>query len=137
MVNEIAGRRVSRLVTVIYFTITTVSFLIYGFILRSSGEEMSISPENLSQFIRIVFYSADLMLKIYALIVLISAAIRARNKSLKLLYGRLGIIFAGISLMSSAALHFANSWQIAGLYFLLAVFWCRPGTHIYFKIIPA
>ena len=83
---------------------------------------MSIAPENLSQFIRIIFYSADLILKIYALLILTRAAIKARNKLLKQLYGRLGIVFAGIALMSSAALHFADTWQIAGLYFLLLFF---------------
>ncbi|MEE4116338.1 MAG: helix-turn-helix transcriptional regulator [Marinilabiliaceae bacterium] len=121
-VNEISGVRLNRLLTIIYFVITSSSFLVYGFILRTTGEEESLSPDKLSRLIRIVFYSADLLLKTYALVVLTASAIRKANIAQKSLLIRLGIIFFSISLMSSAALHFANTWQPAGLYFLLLFF---------------
>lgn len=130
MVYELSGKEVPPFVSIIYFTLTTISFLIYGIILRGSGTDRDITPEHLSQIIRIVFYSINMAIVIYAMSVLITSAIRSRNQSQRLFLTRLALLFPGISIMSSVALHLAASYKLAGLYFILVFFGANLGPII-------
>lgn len=113
MANEISGRKTRQSVSIIYFILTTISFLAYGLILRNSPENRSIDPGNLSQLIRIIFYSLDILVKSYVALILFGQ---------KKVYKRLALILILTTLMSSAALHFAYLHPLIGIYFILLFF---------------
>jgi len=120
--NELISRKVSQSVAIIFFTVATASFLIYGLILRRLPEKSDLSSADLSQLIRIAFYSIDLLVKIYILVMLIYTAIRSGNNKKRILLVRFGFILAGLAVLNAVALHFAH-WSIyVGLYFLLFYF---------------
>ena len=113
MANELAGKETRQLVSIIYFVLATLSFLAYGLILRASPENRSIDPEKLSQLIRTIFYIIDLLIKVYIALIL---ARQTRYIS------RMALVFLLISIMSSAALHFAYLHPLIGIYFILLFF---------------
>ena len=120
--NELISRKVNQPVAIIYFTLATVSFLVYGLILRQLPEKPDLSSTQLGQLIRIIFYSIDLLVKIYVFFLLISSALRISNREKRIMLVRFGSILAGLALLNSLALHFAY-WSIyVGLYFLLFYF---------------
>ena len=120
--NELISRKVSQSVAIIFFTLSTASFLIYGLILRRLPEKSDLSGADLSQLIRIVFYSIDLLVKIYILVMLIYTAIRSGNNKKRILLVRFGFILAGLAVLNAVALHFAYWSVYVGLYFLLFYF---------------
>jgi len=120
--NELISKKVSQSVAIIFFTLATVSFLIYGLILRKLPEKSDLSSADLSQLIRIAFYSIDLLVKIYILVILIYTAIRSSNHEKRIFLVRFGLILAGIALLNAVALHFAFWSVYVGLYFLLFYF---------------
>lgn len=120
--NELISRKVSQSVAIIFFTVATASFLIYGLILRRLPEKSDLSSADLNQLIRIVFYSIDLLVKIYILVMLIYTAIRSGNNKKRILLVRFGFILAGLAVLNAVALHFAYWSVYVGLYFLLFYF---------------
>ncbi len=120
--NELISRKVSQSVAIIFFTLATASFLIYGLILRNMPENAGLNSVDLSQLVRIVLYSIDLLVKIYILVILIYRAVRTSNNEKRILLVRFGFILAGIALLNAIALHFAYWSVYVGLYFLLFYF---------------
>lgn len=120
--NELISRKVNQPVAIIYFTLATVSFLIYGLILRKLPENPDLSSTQLGQLIRIIFYSIDIMVKIYVFFLLISAALRISNREKRIMLVRFGSILAGLALLNALALHFAYWSVYVGIYFLLFYF---------------
>lgn len=120
--NELISRKVSQSFAIIFFTLATASFLFYGLILRNLPENSALSSTDLSQLIRIVFYSIDLLVKLYILAMFMYRAIRISNNEKRILLVRFGFILTGLAVLNAVALHFA-SWSVyAGLYFLLLYF---------------
>ncbi len=122
MANEIAGRNIKQSISISYFILTTIFFLAYGLILRSSPDSRNIDPENLSRLIRIVFYALDLLVKLYVVIILFSKGKKSGKTKYPSLNKRFSFILIGTALMSSAALHFAYVHPLIGIYFILLFF---------------
>ena len=120
--NELIPRKVNQSVAIIFFTLSTASFLIYGLIIRKLPEDSGLENANLNQSVRIAFYSIDLIVKIYILATLIYAAIRRSNKGKRILLLRFGSILFGLGVLNAIALHFAYLSIYIGLYFLLFYF---------------
>lgn len=120
--NEIISRKVSQSVAIIYFILSTVSFLIYGLILRKLPENASMDSADINRLVRIVFYSIDLVVKLYIMVLLLSRAIRTQSDQKRIFLFRTGSIIMGLAILNALALHLSD-WSIyAGLYFLLLYF---------------
>jgi len=120
--NELISRKVSQYVAIVYFTLSTTSFLIYGLILRRLPENSQLTTADLNQLVRIVFYSIDVLVKLYIMSLLFYTAMRSHNDRKRILLVRFGFILAGLGILNAVALHFAD-WSIyIGLYFLLFYF---------------
>ncbi len=122
MAHEMSGRKINQYISISYFILSTLFFLAYGLILKSSPDKRNINPDNLSQLIRIVFYTLDLLVKIYVLMLLILQGIKSGRAKYPALNKRFSFILTGIALMSSAALHFAYVHPLIGIYFILLFF---------------
>ncbi|MBN1388294.1 MAG: LuxR family transcriptional regulator [Bacteroidales bacterium] len=120
--NELISRKVSQSVGIIFFTLSTASFLIYGLILRKLPEDSGLESADLNQLVRIAFYSIDLIVKIYILAILTYAAIRSNNNEKRILLVRFGFILSGLGVLNAFALHFAYFSVYIGFYFLLFYF---------------
>lgn len=120
--NELFSRKVSQSIAIIFFSLATVSFLVYGLILKNIPDNPDLSSDDLSQLIRIVFYSIDLLVKVYILIMCIYKAIRSKNNEKGKLIVRFGLLLTGLAILNAAALHFAYRSVYIGLYFLLFYF---------------
>lgn len=120
--NELIPRKVNQSVAIIFFTLSTASFLIYGLIIKKLPEDSGLENANLNQSVRIAFYSIDLIVKIYILATLIYAAIRRSNKGKRIMLLRFGSILFGLGVLNALALHFAYFSIYIGLYFLLFYF---------------
>jgi len=119
---ELISRKVNQPVAVIYFTLATVSFLVYGLILRKLPEKPHLSGTELDQLMRIIFYSIDLLVRIYVFFLLISAALGTGDREKRVMLVRFGSILGGLALLNALALHFAYWSVYVGLYFLLFYF---------------
>lgn len=122
MANEIAGRNIKQSISISYFILTTIFFLAYGLILRSSPDNRNIDPDNLSQIIRVIFYTLDLLVKLYVVLILLSKGKKSGHIKYPSLNSRLSLILLVTALMSSAALHFAYVHPLIGIYFILLFF---------------
>jgi DNA-binding CsgD family transcriptional regulator len=122
MAHEMSGKKIRQSVTIVYFILTTLFFLVYGLILRGSPEKPIIDPLNISQAIRIVFYSIDLLVKLYVVILLLQKSLKLKNTVYRVLLRRLLLILSGITIMNSLALHFASVHPLIGIYFILLFF---------------
>ncbi|HDZ40952.1 MAG TPA: LuxR family transcriptional regulator [Bacteroidetes bacterium] len=120
--HELIFRKVNQSLAIVFFTLATVSFLVYGLILRKLPGDPDLSSSLLGQIIRIVFYSIDLLVKIYIFFLLISTAIRISKREKRIMLVRFGSIIAGLGLINALALHFAYWSVYVGLYFLLFYF---------------
>ncbi|MEZ5011838.1 MAG: hypothetical protein R2744_09725 [Bacteroidales bacterium] len=70
-------------VTFVYFTVAALSFLVYGFLLKSTPVTEMMDYESVNRYIRIAFYVADLVVKFYILLMIIPRAIRTGNLARK------------------------------------------------------
>ncbi len=120
--NELLSRKVNQSIAIVFFSLATTSFLVYGFILRNIPDNPDLSSNDLNQLIRIVFYSIDLLVKVYILIMCILKAIRSKSTEERTLIIRFGFLLTGLALLNAAALHFAYLSVYIGLYFLLFYF---------------
>ncbi|MDT8400679.1 MAG: LuxR C-terminal-related transcriptional regulator [Bacteroidales bacterium] len=120
--NELISRKVNQSVAIIFFTLASVSFLVYGLILRKLPEKPDLSSSQLGQIIRIAYYSIDLLVKIYIFLLLITTALRISKREKRIMLVRFGSILAGLGLINALALHFAYWSLYVGLYFLLFYF---------------
>ncbi|MEZ5000822.1 MAG: hypothetical protein R2727_09365 [Bacteroidales bacterium] len=71
-------------VTFVYFTVAALSFLVYGFLLKSTPVTEMMDYESVNRYIRIAFYVADLVVKFYILLMIIPRAIRTGNLARKI-----------------------------------------------------
>lgn len=122
MAHEMSGRKINQYISISYFILSTLFFLAYGLILRSSPDKRNIDPDNLSQLVRIVFYTLDLLVKIYVLILLLYRGKKSGRAKYPALNKRFSYILLATALMSSAALHFAYFHPLVGIYFILLFF---------------
>jgi len=120
--NELFSRKVSQSIAIVFFSLATASFLVYGLILRNIPDNPDLSSNDLNQLVRIVFYSIDLLVKLYIFIMCIYNAIRSNNDEKRILFVRFGFLLAGLAILNAAALHFAYWSVYVGLYFLLFYF---------------
>ncbi len=119
---ELISRKVYQPVSIIFFTLTTVSFLVYGLIIRKLPDNTELLSADIHQLIRTAFYAIDIIVRIYILVLLLSAALRTRNNDKRALLVRFGFIALGLALINALALHFAYLNVYVGLYFLLVYF---------------
>ena len=122
MAGDLGERKVPPYLSIIYFIVTTLAFLVYGLILKSDPENRIFGFGNLTQLTKIAFYTADLAVKFVILFMLIGSALRIRVLGRRLFLTRLGAIFAGLSIMSALALHFSSLHTLVGLYFIMIYF---------------
>lgn len=120
--NELTARKVHQYVSVIYFILVTILFLVYGLILRDLPDDSRAFTGDPGKAIKIVFYVIDLGVKLYIFILLLTAAVRSNNKLKNRLFVRFGGILAGMSALAAAALHFSELNIFIGVYFLLTYF---------------
>lgn len=120
--HELIKRKLQQSVSIVFFVIATASFLVYGFVIRYLPGSTTFSSAELNLLVRIVFYSLDLAVKIYVMVLLVSSAMRCNNKDKRILLVRFGFITAGLAVLSAFALHFAFRNILAGPYFLLLYF---------------
>jgi len=119
---ELISRKVFQPVSIIFFTLTTVSFLVYGLIIRKLPDNTDLLSADIRQLIRIAFYAIDIIVRIYILVLLLSAAMRISNNEKRILLVRFGFIALGLALINALALNFAYLTIYVGLYFLLVYF---------------
>lgn len=120
--HELISRKVNQSVTIIFFILATVSFLIYGLVINKMPETSILSIVDLSQLVRIIFYSIDMLVKVYIFFILIYRAIRATNKEKRIMLVRFGFILLVLGALNAVALHFAYLSVYIGMYFLLLYF---------------
>lgn len=120
--HELISRKVNQSVTIIFFILATVSFLIYGLVINKMPETSILSIVDLSQLVRIIFYSIDMLVKAYIFFILIYRAIRATNKEKRIMLVRFGFILLVLGALNAVALHFAYLSVYIGMYFLLLYF---------------
>lgn len=116
---EIINKRVPQYIAIIYFTITTLAFLIYG---RTIQKIPEFDYALLTQKVIVVFYTIELIVSIYVFIVLLLASIKSRIKSQKIYFFRFALILGILAVLRAASLHFSNIHIIIGLYYLLLFF---------------
>ena len=107
---------------IIYFTLSTVSFLVYGLILRKLPENSHLTLADINQLVRIVFYSIDILVKLYIMSKLFYTAVHSQNNQKRLFLVRFGFVLSGLAILNASALHFADWSVYVGLYFLLLYF---------------
>lgn len=120
--SDLIGRSVSLRVTIVYFVVATLSFLVYGLILRSLPDRNELEYETLNKLIRIVFYIAEIAVKLYILLLVVPFALKAGNLSKRLFLFRFALYMLALAIAGALALHFINIHPIVGLYFLLIFF---------------
>lgn len=120
--HELIRRKLQQSVSIVFFVIATASFLVYGFVIRYLPDGSTLGSTELNLLVRVVFYSLDMAVKVYVLVLLVSSAMRSNNREKRILLVRFGFITAGLALLSALALHFAFRNILAALYFLLLYF---------------
>jgi len=135
--SDLIGRTVSHRVTIVYFVIATLSFLVYGIILRSLPDRDEMEYETLNKIIRIVFYVTEMAVKLYILIMVLPAALKSGNLSKRIFLFRFSLYLFVLSIIGAVALHFVYIHTIVGLYFILIFFGSDLGlifiTRLYLK----
>ncbi|MDF1551296.1 MAG: helix-turn-helix transcriptional regulator [Bacteroidales bacterium] len=116
---EIINKRVPQFIAIIYFTITTLAFLIYGNTIQKIPE---FDYTSLTQKVVVVFYSVELIVTSYVFIVLLLASIKSKIKSKKIYIFRFALIMAILAVLRAASLQFSGFHVIIGLYYLLLFF---------------
>jgi DNA-binding CsgD family transcriptional regulator len=120
--SDLVNRMVSHRVTITYFVIATLSFLVYGIILRSLPDRDEMEYETLNRIIRIAFYITEIAVKLYIVILVLPAALKSGNLSKRIFLFRFSLYLLAMSVTGAVALHFAYLHPIFGLYFLLIFF---------------
>lgn len=119
---ELISKKVNQPVAIIYFTLATASFLVYGLILRNLPEKPDLSGTQMDQLMRIIFYAIDLLVRLYVFFLLLSTALGTGDREKRLMLVSFGSILAGLALLNALALHFAYWSVYVGMYFLLFYF---------------
>lgn len=135
--SDLVSKAVSQKVTIIYFTLATLFFLIYGIILKSSPEKSSMDYETVNRYIRIAFYITEISVKLYILLLIIPSALRSGNLAKRVFLFRFSFYLIALSILGAVALHFVYLHTLVGLYFLLIFFGSDLGlifiTRVYLK----
>ena len=119
---NLLGKTMPQYLAVIFFALTTCAFLAYGLLMRSMTINTNLYLKNISQMIRISYYSIDVFITIaisLAFLINISLASSFREKSF-FRYFAFTAIF--IVLIKAISLHFSEDYFLARIYFLLIYF---------------
>jgi DNA-binding CsgD family transcriptional regulator len=116
------GKNIPLYLVYTYFFITTGVFLTYGLVLRYRLSDSELKLNNISQVIRILYYSIEIFINaLVALAFMINAAFK-KSKKEKAFLKYFSMTALGIVLLKAFLLHFSTNYWIARVYFLLIYF---------------
>ncbi len=120
--NELVSRKTPQYISIIYFSLTTLFFLVYGLIIRSDPGIVPADYGNMTQVIRIAFYVTEMAVKLYLFIMLIINGLRMTVVHRRMFTAKFSLLMLLLGVVTAAGLHFASYSPIVGLYFLLVFF---------------
>ena len=122
MVVALVGQKLPQYVAILYFSLTTLIFLVYGVLMRYLAIGESIANQHMPQLIRMVFYIIDLVV-IVCLMIFVFLWLRiSRKKSNQLFFLSFIVLALFIAILKAVFLHFSIDYWFARFYFLLLFF---------------
>ncbi len=118
----ILGKRIPQYLVYTYFFLTTGVFLAYGLVIRYLLSDSELKLNNISQVIRILYYSIEIFINASVAVVFILNAAFKKSTREKVFLKYFSITALGIVLLKAFSLHFSMDYWIARIYFLLIYF---------------
>ncbi|MCF8335739.1 MAG: helix-turn-helix transcriptional regulator [Bacteroidales bacterium] len=122
MAGELVGKKVPGFIAIIYFTLCTAAFLIYGLLIRQIPEISKGDYDNLRHQVQIAFYTLEMGIVAYIAIYLLTHISVKSHKIRKSFISRFAFILVITTFLTAIALHFADVHPIFFMYFILLYF---------------
>ena len=119
---EIANKTLRQSIAIAYFSIMSVGFLFYGWLIKRIPELSNPDFDQLKLIIHSIFYTSELIITLYIVLFLF---IQSKKKSFsqdKTFIKTFSLILISVSILRSIALHFYQIHDLIGLYYLVMFF---------------
>lgn len=123
MANEISGRNTPAFVSVIFFGLSTLFFLVYGIFLKNSSDPAKeLDPGKVGNLVMLSFAGIDSLVKLYFSVVLFTASLKERSRVSAVFFNQMAWSVSVPGLMTCAALLLSGLNPFIGVYFILLYF---------------
>lgn len=119
---DLLKKTVPLRVTILYFVLATLFFLVYGLVLRAMPDPNEIEYETVNQYVRIAFFTTEIGVKLYILVMMVPAALKSGNLSERIYLTKFAFYLLGMSVLGALALNYLYIHPLVGLYFMLLFF---------------